>query len=123
MDCVVHFFILFDLTHVFLCNKINWDCVQKGQQCRSRSGAANTSTRVTLSTLKQLEEGKNTPVTGVYFLTLTAGETHQLWDLHSCEWQEVYTHNRVYGECIFFLSVYFDETSEIYKDDYIDLWI
>ena len=26
----------------------------------------------------------------------TSCETHQLWDPHSCEWEEVYTRNRVY---------------------------
>ena len=43
-----------------------------------------------------LSLGKIHPVTGVCFLTLTAGGTHQLWDPHSCEWEEVYTRNRVY---------------------------
>ena len=35
-------------------------------------------------------------VTGAYFLTLTTDGTHQLWEPHSCEWEEVYTGNRVY---------------------------
>ena len=41
--------------------------------------------------------GKNTPCfTGAYFLTLTAGGTHQMWDPHSCEWEEVYTRKTGY---------------------------
>ena len=42
------------------------------------------------------KKGKIHPVMGVYFLTLTAGGTHQLWDPHNCEWEEIYTHNKVY---------------------------
>ena len=46
--------------------------------------------------MTSLDRGKVHPVMGVCFLTLTAGGTHQLLDPHSCEWEEVYTSNRVY---------------------------